>query len=118
MLLPRVLAAGAPVWNCADPQVQQEIHRADKALNAQWKLASEEMKRRDERDGKPMDGRSGHMATPLAAQRAWLKLRDAHCQLDGYLFRAGSMEPLIVATCRTSLTEARTKQLQDLIEQQ
>ncbi len=126
MLLSIVLAAGAPDWNCADPQAQQEMNwcaaqefqRADNALNAQWKLTSKEMKRRDERDGKPTDGRPGHMATLLAAQRAWLKFRDAHCDLDGYLFRGGSMEPLIVATCRTSLTEARTKQLQDLIEQQ
>ena len=126
MILSLILAAGAPGWNCDDPQAQQEMNwcaarefeRADKALNAQWKLTSEEMNRRDARDGKPTDGRPGHMATLLSAQRAWLKFRDAHCDLDGYLFRGGSMEPLIVATCRTSLTEARTKQLQDLIEQQ
>jgi uncharacterized protein YecT (DUF1311 family) len=119
--------AGAEVpWNCADPQAQQEMnwcaaqdfHKADAALNAQWKLSSTEMKNRDTRDGKPADGRPGHMATLLTGQRAWLKFRDAQCDLEGYLFRGGSMEPLLVATCRTSLTEARTKQLKDLIEQQ
>jgi uncharacterized protein YecT (DUF1311 family) len=126
VILSLILAASAPGWNCDDPQAQQEMNwcaaqdfdRADKALNAQWKLTSDEMKGRDVRDGKPTDGRPGHMATLLVGQRAWLKFRDAHCDLDGYLFRGGSMEPLIVATCRTSLTEARTKQLQDLIEQQ
>ena len=119
--------AGAAVpWNCADPQAQQEMNwcaaqdfqKADAALNAQWKLTSAEMKGRDARDGKPADGRPGHMATLLAGQRAWLKFRDSHCDLEGYQFRGGSMEPLLVATCRTSLTEARTKQLKDLIEQQ
>jgi len=112
-------------WNCVDPQAQQEMnwcaaqdfHKADAALNAQWKLTANEMKGRDTRDGKPSDGRPGHMATLLAGQRAWLKFRDAQCDLEGFLFRGGSMEPLLVATCRTELTEARTKQLKDLIEQ-
>ncbi len=125
ILLSLALAAGAPDWNCADPQAQQEMNwcaaeefrKADAALNAQWKLTSLEMKQRDVRDGKPEDGRPGHMATLLAAQRAWLKYRDAHCDLEGYRFRSGTMEPLLVATCRTELTEARTKQLKDLIEQ-
>ncbi len=126
MILPLILAASAPGWNCDDPQAQQEMNwcaaqefrKVDAALNAQWKLTADEMKGRDVRDGKPNDGRPGHMATLLAAQRAWLKFRDAHCDLDGYLSRGGSMEPLIVATCRISLTEARTKQLKHLIEQQ
>lgn len=126
MILTLLLAASEPGWNCADPQAQQEMNwcaaedfrRADAAMNAQWKPTSHEMKQRDARDGKPTDNRPGHFATLLAGQRAWLKFRDAHCDLEGYLFRGGSMEPLLVATCRTELTEARTKQLKDLIEQQ
>ena len=125
-----LLLAFAPAndvpWNCADPQAQQEMnwcaamefHRADSALNAQWKVTTAEMKQLDIRDGKQTDGRPGHFAVLLSAQRAWLKYRDAHCDLEGYVFRGGSMEPLLVATCRTELTEARTKQLKDLIEQQ
>ena len=126
MLLTLALSAGSPGWNCDDPQAQQEMnwcaaqefHRADSALNAQWKLTTAEMKQRDQRDGKQTDGRPGHFAVLLAGQRAWLKYRDAQCDLEGYLFRGGSMEPLLVATCRTELTEARTKQLKNLIEQQ
>ena len=125
IILSLALAAGAPGWNCDDPQAQQEMnwcaaqefHKADAVLNAQWTLTVREMKQRDIRDGKQTDGRPGHFATLLAAQRAWLKYRDAHCDLEGYLFRGGSMEPLLVATCRTELTEARTKQFKDLIEQ-
>ncbi|MCB2046948.1 MAG: DUF1311 domain-containing protein [Novosphingobium sp.] len=96
----------------------QDFHKADAALNRQWTATADEMKRRDVRDGKPTDNRPGNFDTLLAGQRAWLKFRDAQCDLEGYLFRGGSMEPLLVATCRTGLTEARTKQLQDLIEQQ
>ena len=126
MILTFLLAAGAPDWNCDDPQAQQEMnycaaqdfHKADAALNRQWTATADEMKRRDVRDGKPTDNRPGNFDTLLAGQRAWLKFRDAQCDLEGYLFRGGSMEPLLVATCRTGLTEARTKQLQDLIEQQ
>lgn len=128
MILTLLLALAASddrEWNCDEPVAQQEMnwcasqdfHKADAALNAQWKLTAAAMKRRDERDGAPSDGRPNHFDTLLAAQRAWLKYRDAHCDLGGYLFRGGSMEPLLVATCRTTLTEARTKQLKDLIEE-
>jgi uncharacterized protein YecT (DUF1311 family) len=118
--------ASAAASPCADPQDQQTMNHcayqdflaADKALNAQWKLTSDEMKARDRDLDRTWDKAPGHMATLLTAQRAWLKYRDAHCASEGNQFRGGSMEPLIVATCRTSLTEARTKQLKDLIEQQ
>ena len=96
-----------------DPWAGDEVLKS----NPQWKLTSDEMKQRDARDGKSSDGRPGHFATLLAAQRAWLKYRDAQCDLEGYQFRGGTMEPLLVATCRAGLTEARTKQLKDLIEQ-
>ena len=125
MLFSLFLAAGYPSWNCDDPIAQQEMngcaaqefHEADGALNAQWKLTAEEMKRRDGRHGEPDDGRPSHFDTLLTGQRAWLKFRDTQCDLEGYLFRGGSMEPLIVATCRTGLTQARTEQLKDLIEE-
>jgi uncharacterized protein YecT (DUF1311 family) len=119
-----LLAASEPGWNCAEPRFQQEMnwcaaqdfHKADAALNVQWKVTSAQMKRRDADQGKPDDGRPGNYAALLAAQRAWLRFRDAHCDLEGYQFRGGSMEPLLVATCRTALTEARTKQLRELVD--
>lgn len=124
LIVAAAVADSPPGWNCANPSAQQEMnwcaaqdfHKADGAMNAQWKLTTAEMKRRDKRDGKPTDGRPGHSATLLAAQRAWLKYRDAHCDLQGYLFRGGSMEPLMVATCRTALTETRTRELLEFVE--
>jgi uncharacterized protein YecT (DUF1311 family) len=124
IILAGLLAATQPDWNCSEPKAQQEMnwcaaqdfHKADAALNVQWKKTAAEMKRRDADQGKPTDGRPGNHTALLAAQRAWLKFRDAHCDLEGYPFRGGSMEPLLVSTCRTALTQARTKQLEDLVE--
>ncbi|MDE8654368.1 lysozyme inhibitor LprI family protein [Novosphingobium album (ex Liu et al. 2023)] len=128
MLLPLLAATAAPPdagWNCADPVAQQEMNwcaaeeyrRADDTMNAQWQRTVAFMKERDTGLDRADDKAAGYFATLLAAQRAWLKYRDAHCAGMGFLFRDGSMEPLLVATCRTRLTEERTTQLKDLIEQ-
>ncbi|MEM6267546.1 MAG: lysozyme inhibitor LprI family protein [Pseudomonadota bacterium] len=126
-----LLAGGAdatppnPGWNCNDPQAQQEMNwcaardykAADDALNAQWTLTADRMKARDasltkyQPDG---DGRPGYFETLLEAQRAWLTYRDAHCRADGFYARGGSLEPLLVATCKTALTKTRTDELRDL----
>jgi uncharacterized protein YecT (DUF1311 family) len=133
IILP-VLAQAAPVqepppvpaWNCADPQVQQEMNwcagqeyeAADAALNAQWKITAEVMKQRDAEwaeIGSP-DQRPGFFKSLLEAQRGWLRYRDAHCRVDGYTARGGSLEPLLVATCKTRLTRQRTAELKELVE--
>jgi len=109
----------------ADRGVQQEMnicaHRdfliADAKLNAQWKKTRAKMKALDadfaeyQPDG---DGRPGWFQSLLAAQRAWLTYRDAHCRVDGYTARGGSLEPLLVSTCKTALTNARTAELESL----
>lgn len=117
---------GDPEWNCDDPQFQQEMNWcaaqefrvADEALNLQWSMTSAEMKRRDAAWSEGDDGRPGHFATLLEAQRAWLAYRDAHCRSEAYAFRGGSMEPLMDATCKTAMTQKRTEELQALVETQ
>ena len=125
LLLAAQAPAAEPLWNCADPQVQQEMNHcaqqdflaADAELNAQWKTYAALMKRRDhDTDGASEDGRPGYFANLLAAQRAWLRYRDAHCTSEGDLFRGGSMEPLIVSTCKARLTRQRTAELRDLAQ--
>lgn len=107
----------------AERGVQQEMnicaHRdfleADAALNVQWRLTRAVMRQRDaEADLPAHDTRPGNFDTLLEAQRAWLTYRDAHCRADGYTARGGSLEPLLVSTCKTALTLARTAQLQEL----
>ena len=115
-----------PAWNCADPQVQMEMNwcagqdyeAADKALNAQWALTRAAMRARDAEWAQlgSADKRPGWAASLLEAQRGWLRYRDAHCALEGYEARGGSLEPLLVLTCKTSLTRARTKALKELVE--
>ncbi|MEL6528863.1 MAG: lysozyme inhibitor LprI family protein [Pseudomonadota bacterium] len=127
-----VLQASAPAtppnpeWNCDDPQYQQEMNwcagqrfvEADTALNAQWAITADEMKARDasyaEFDFNTGDDRPGWFASLLEAQRAWIKFRDAHCRVDGYTARGGTLEPLLVSSCKTALTLDRTEQLRAL----
>lgn len=113
-----------PEWNCADPMAQQEMNwcahqdflAADALLNAQWARTSDAMKFRDENYESTRDERPGYFATLLAAQRAWITFRDMHCRSEGYYARGGSLEPLLVSTCKTYLTNIRTQQLADLAE--
>jgi uncharacterized protein YecT (DUF1311 family) len=73
------------------------------------------MKQRDTEWDSSWDERPGYFDQLLAAQRAWIAFRDAHCASEGYEFRGGSMEPFMIGTCMTKLTEERTAQLKDLI---
>jgi uncharacterized protein YecT (DUF1311 family) len=115
-----------PAWNCADPQVQMEMNwcagqdyeAADKELNAQWAITRAAMKARDADWAQlgSADKRAGWAASLLEAQRGWLRYRDAHCALEGYEARGGSLEPLLVLTCEARLTRARTQELKELVE--
>ena len=108
----------------AERGVQQEMnicaHRefliADAAMNEQWRLTRAHMQERDEEWTSEYDERPGYFETLLAAQRAWLTYRDAHCQSEGYEARGGSLEPLLVSTCKRHLTEKRTEELRSLAE--
>jgi len=97
-----------------------ELNKADDALNAQWKITSAKMKSQDAEYEKYKSSfepeRPGYFESLLEAQRAWLKYRDAHCRLDGYNARGGSLEPLLVTTCKTSLTDTRTEELREIAE--
>lgn len=113
-----------PKLDCTDPVTQtamtmcavQGFEEADRALNAQWKITSAGMKERDRETGAD-DGRPSYHQALLTAQRAWLRYRDAHCMSAGFYARGGSMEPMLVALCRTELTIERTKKLNNLTGQ-
>ncbi len=115
-----------PGWNCDDPQVQQEMNWcagrdfevADERLNAQWEATSKVMKQRDAEWAEigSADTRPGFFRSLLEAQRGWLRYRDAHCRLDGYTARGGSLEPLLFSTCKARLTRMRTEELKELVE--
>ena len=132
ILLPLLAQSGAEVDaaefdgnppECADPVTQQDTNycaaleweEADAELNRQWRDTVSEMQRLDAQ-ATPGDGRPGYFEQLLEAQRAWLAFRDSHCASVGYHARGGSLEPLLVANCRTALTRERTGQLRQLEE--
>ena len=125
-LLAQAAEPPVPGWNCDDPQVQQEMNWcagrdfavADERLNAQWKITSAVMKQRDTEWAAldSADKRPGFFASLLDAQRGWLRYRDAHCRVDGYIARGGTLEPLLVSTCKARLTRMRTEELKALVE--
>jgi uncharacterized protein YecT (DUF1311 family) len=115
-----LLAAQEPQWNCADPQAQSEMNacaaidfeRADAALNTEYRAAIAHARLLDRIETMPEgDDRPGEEATLREAQRAWVAFRDAHCRLQGFEARGGSMESMIYDGCRAALTRARTAQL-------
>lgn len=131
LVLPLLLEAAEPLPECdekaAEMGVQQPMNQcaqrdfviADRKLNAQWQITVAVMKARDEayapyRDAG--DTRPGWLESLREAQRAWLTFRDAHCRIDGYTARGGSMEPMLVSFCKRALTEQRTQQLKELAE--
>lgn len=115
--------AADPEIDCENAMAQPDLNacafleyeRADAAMNAQWKVTAAKMKEIDAGFDRTYDKRPGYSETLLAAQRAWLTYRDQHCASEGYSMRGGSAESMVISGCRAQLTEARTKQLKDLI---
>ena len=112
---------GQPKANCKNPQTQMEMtycaeqgyNAADKALNAQYQLARKAAKKWD------VDAATEQPASDaalVAAQRAWVAYRDAHCESVGWQAHGGSMEPQLIYDCSADLTRERTAQLKELTE--
>ena len=124
-LMALAAAAQEPEVDCDNAMAQFELNacaykeyeRADAAMNAQWKVTAARMKEIDADFDRSQDNRPGYFDTLLAAQRAWLTYRDQHCASEGYTMRGGPAEPMMISGCQTQLTEARTKQLKELIEE-
>lgn len=121
-----LLGAQDPQWNCENPQAQQEMNycaaedfrRADAELNTVYRTAIERAREADREyagvadgAGGPTDGGPGEEATLREAQRAWVGFRDAQCRLESFEARGGSMQPMLDAGCKATLTRARTAEL-------
>lgn len=109
----------APTELCSMDGPQQEMNQcafkrfqaADADLNAVWPKAVARAKDSDKGRDPQYDSRPGDFETLRSAQRAWITFRDAHCTMEGYEARGGSMEPMLYNLCRETLTRARTAQL-------
>ena len=128
MILTALLLLGAqaaePQVDCDDPMTQSAMNicswrsykQADEELNAAWKKASARAKENDAAAAR-YDGPTDGFERLLAAQRAWLKFRDAQCLAEnGKREDSGTIWPLLQNSCLEALTEQRTNQLRSYIE--
>ena len=108
-------SAGAQAVDCGNAATQmdmnicaaQEFDAADGDLNATYQLAmSEWLGGRDTSNGQAL----------LAAQRAWLAYRDAHCAAAASIYEGGSIQPMIYSLCLTDLTRTRTELIRTYAE--
>ena len=124
MLLTLGMVAAPPEVDCENPSTQldmnlcaaREYEAADTVLNEVWVAASDKAKANDALADDPK-GEESSFDKLLAAQRAWITYRNAHCAAEADRYRGGSIVPLIHATCMTALTEARTMQLREYTEE-
>jgi uncharacterized protein YecT (DUF1311 family) len=115
-----ILAAAA---SCANATTQTDMNacagadaiQADARINRQWSVTYGVMKERDA-DDRSRGGGPGYAAALLAAQRAWLQYREKQCVVEGLEYSGGSMQSMVMSSCRTQLTNDRTKQLARLME--
>ncbi|MBK1623799.1 lysozyme inhibitor LprI family protein [Afifella marina] len=120
VLLTLPAAGAARAAECADPQTQtdmnacaaQKFEAADAALNEAWPKVLEYYRALD---AELSDDLKGAEAALLEAQRTWIVFRDAHCASVGFAARGGTMEPLLVTSCKADLTRERTDQLLALL---
>lgn len=93
--------------NCNNPQTQAEMNycsaldyqTADQRLNQVYQQLRPELPAASRED-------------LVNAQRAWIKLRDADCELARSQFEGGSIAPLIHNTCLSGATNKRTRELE------
>lgn len=114
-------------WNCDEPGnlpqqgmnmcAYEDWQRADRALNIAWSKVRAHMKSTDETTREYYPEQANGEENLLKAQRAWINYRDGHCETEGASFTGGSMQPLIVNSCKASMTRKRTEELLLLMEE-
>lgn len=119
LMLGAALPAAAQEVDCQNAMAQAELtfcaeqdwQRADRDLNDAYKAAMAQMKSIDVNLPKDQQGAAGHLK---AAQRAWVTFRDEACAAEGYQMHGGSAEPMVIYSCRASLTRERAAGLWQL----
>ena len=114
-------------WDCSNadnlPQqgmnycAYQDWQTADEALNAAWPKVRAHMKSIDESTREYFPEQAIAEESLLKAQRAWINYRDGHCEAEGGQFAGGSIQPLIINSCKASMTRKRTEELLQLMQE-
>ena len=116
ILFSTISAQAQDAADCTAPVTQsdmnscsfQDFQKADAELNAVWDDAKT--------NAENIDDTGEQSKALLTAQRGWLAFRDAQCELEGLGAAGGSLQPLLISSCKSRMTRDRTKQLQDFIE--
>ena len=103
-----LLSGVAQADDCANAQDQatmnacagKDFDKADKALNDVYRQINARLK--DDAATKKL---------LVDAQKSWIAFRDSECTFQSSASVGGSIYPLLVANCRTGLTNDRVKQL-------
>ena len=82
----------------------QEFQKADAELN---KIYRELVK----------DAGAAEKAKLRAAQLAWIKFRDAHCDYEAFGNTGGSIYPMVHGFCRARVTRERTNQFKEILKE-
>jgi uncharacterized protein YecT (DUF1311 family) len=90
-----------------------EYHRADEALNRQWRLTLATARRWD-RDSSPSRASSTYESRLRAAQRAWLAFRDAECDAEYHGEIGAQIAYTMNIHCHTDMTVERTAELAEI----
>jgi uncharacterized protein YecT (DUF1311 family) len=107
---PALLAAQEDEEFCPEGRTQLEMNicagdelaRADTLLN--------------ERYQRLLQAIEPHRVEPLrAAQRAWIRFRDAECGLEASEFQGGSMMPMVDTLCHAHLSRKRAEELERML---
>jgi uncharacterized protein YecT (DUF1311 family) len=82
----------------------QEFQKADAELNKVYR-------------GLLKDAGTAEKAKLRAAQLAWIKFRDAHCDYEAFGNKGGSIYPMVYSFCLAEVTRDRTNQFKEIIKE-
>jgi uncharacterized protein YecT (DUF1311 family) len=85
----------------------QDLEAADRALNSAYTSAMTLMRKRAKEFPKAADRLRD-------AQRAWLAFRNANCSWAAGVMQGGTGHPMVDISCRTTMTRARTAELETI----
>jgi uncharacterized protein YecT (DUF1311 family) len=106
---------------------QDDVDREDPCPDAltQFDMNRCAARRRDKADAElnqvyrelMKDAGATESAKLRAAQLAWIKFRDAHCDYKSVGNKGGTIYPMVVSFCLAEVTAARVKQLREIIRE-
>jgi uncharacterized protein YecT (DUF1311 family) len=115
------LAEDTPKVDCDKAETQADMNicagrdfaAADADLNAQWKITRQVMADWDRELS--VDQRGAEKAL-LKGQRAWIDYRDGQCESEAFAARGGTLEPMLLMSCKAEISKVRTEELKTLAE--